>query len=47
MFLAPALYLVYAVLAGVVAMVTVMLPVRAGFNFSGGFVDWILCWKIV
>ncbi len=45
MFLAPALYLVYAVLAGVVAMVTVMLPVRAGFNFSGGFVDWILCWK--
>ena len=34
MFLAPGLYLVHAVL-----------PVRAGFNFSAGFVDWFLSFK--
>ncbi|MEG1847012.1 MAG: N-acetylglucosamine-specific PTS transporter subunit IIBC [Lachnospiraceae bacterium] len=45
MFLAPGLYLVHAGLAGITAAITVLLPVRAGFNFSAGFVDWILCWK--
>lgn len=39
MFLAPGLYLVHAVLAGVSAGITVALPVRAGFSFSGGAVD--------
>ena len=39
MFLAPALYLIYALMAGVTAMITVMLPIRAGFSFSAGFLD--------
>lgn len=39
MFLAPGLYLVHAALAGITAGITVALPVRAGFSFSGGAVD--------
>lgn len=39
MFLAPALYLVHAVLAGITAAITVALPIRAGFCFSGGAID--------
>lgn len=42
MFLAPALYLVHAVLAGVTAAITVALPIRAGFSFSGGSIDLFL-----
>ena len=42
MFLAPGLYVVHALLAGVTAAITVALPVRAGFSFSGGAIDWIL-----
>lgn len=42
MFLAPALYAVHAVLTGITVAVTAMLPTRAGFNFSAGFVDWFL-----
>lgn len=45
MFLAPVLYVIHALLAGITAAVTVMFPVRAGFNFSGGFVDWFLSFK--
>lgn len=39
MFLAPALYLVYAVLYGVFTVITVALGFRAGFCFSAGAVD--------
>lgn len=39
MFLAPALYFVHALLAGITAFITVALPVRAGFSFSGGSID--------
>lgn len=39
MFLAPALYVLYALMSGVVAAITVMLPIRAGFSFSAGFLD--------
>jgi hypothetical protein len=39
MFLAPGLYLVHALLAGITAGITVALPVRAGFSFSGGAID--------
>lgn len=39
MFLAPALYVLYAVMTGITAMITVMLPIRAGFSFSAGFLD--------
>ncbi len=45
MFLAPGLYAVHAVLAGISAFVCTLLPVRSGFNFSGGFVDWFLSFK--
>ncbi|MBQ7217331.1 MAG: PTS transporter subunit EIIC [Synergistaceae bacterium] len=42
MFLAPGLYLLHAVLTGISAIVCAYLPVRCGFNFSAGMVDWIL-----
>ncbi len=45
MFLAPGLYLVHAVLTGLSAFVCTLLPVRCGFNFSAGLVDWILSFK--
>ncbi|MGL4948985.1 MAG: glucose PTS transporter subunit EIIB, partial [Anaeroplasmataceae bacterium] len=45
MFLAPGLYVLHAGLAGLSAVVCTLLPVRSGFNFSGGFVDWILSFK--
>lgn len=42
MFLAPGLYLVHALLAGITAGITVALPIRAGFSFSGGSIDLFL-----
>ena len=42
MFLAPGLYLIHAILTGISAVICAYLPVRCGFNFSAGFVDWIL-----
>ena len=42
MFLAPGLYVVHALLAGITAGITVALPVRAGFSFSGGAIDLFL-----
>lgn len=42
MFLAPGLYLVHALLAGISAGITVALPIRAGFSFSGGSIDMVL-----
>ncbi|MBQ7543662.1 MAG: PTS transporter subunit EIIC [Synergistaceae bacterium] len=42
MFLAPGLYLLHALLTGISAVVCAYLPVRCGFNFSAGMVDWIL-----
>lgn len=45
MFLAPGLYVVHALLTGISMAVVAALPVRAGFNFSAGFVDWILSFK--
>lgn len=42
MFLAPALYVVHALLAGITAAITVALPIRAGFSFSGGAIDLFL-----
>lgn len=45
MFLAPGLYLVHAVLTGISVAICAALPVRAGFNFSAGFVDWFLSFK--
>lgn len=45
MFLAPGLYLVHAVLTGISVAICAALQVRAGFNFSAGFVDWFLSFK--
>ncbi|MCR4650372.1 MAG: N-acetylglucosamine-specific PTS transporter subunit IIBC [Lachnospiraceae bacterium] len=45
MFLAPGLYLVHAVLTGISATICALLPVRLGFNFSAGLVDYILSFK--
>ena len=42
MFLAPGLYLIHAILTGISAIICAYLPVRCGFNFSAGFVDWVL-----
>ncbi len=45
MFLAPGLYVVHALLAGISAFVVSILGVRVGFNFSAGLVDYILSFK--
>ena len=45
MFLAPGLYLIHAILTGISAVICAYLPVRCGFNFSAGLVDWILSFK--
>ncbi len=45
MFLAPGLYFLHALLTGISAIVCTMMPVRCGFNFSAGLVDWILSFK--
>ncbi len=42
MFLAPGLYAVHAILTGISVAACALLPTRAGFQFSAGFVDWIL-----
>ncbi|MGM9668134.1 MAG: PTS transporter subunit EIIC [Faecousia sp.] len=42
MFLAPVLYLIYALLYGVIAAITVALGFRGGFCFSGGAIDLVL-----
>ena len=46
MFLAPALYVCHALLTAISVAVCAVLPVRAGFNFSAGFVDWILSFQV-
>jgi PTS system N-acetylglucosamine-specific IIC component len=45
MFLAPPLYAVHAVLTGTALALCAALPVRCGFNFSAGLVDWVLSFK--
>ena len=45
MFLAPALYVAHAVLTGISVAIVAALPIRAGFQFSAGFVDWFLSFK--
>lgn len=45
MFLAPALYVLHALLTGVTVAIVAALPARAGFWFSAGLVDWVLSFK--
>ena len=42
MFLAPVLFVIHAFLTAVSMFVMAILPVRAGFQFSGGFIDLLL-----
>ncbi len=41
MFLAPVLYVIHAVLTGLSVLIVAAMPVRAGFWFSAGLVDYI------
>lgn len=43
MFLSPVLYFVHALLSGLVVGLVAALDVRAGFNFSAGLIDMVLC----
>lgn len=45
MFLAPVLYGIHALLTGISLFIVTLLPARAGFNFSAGFVDWFLSFQ--
>ena len=46
MFLAPALYVVHAVLTGLSLAVTYSLGVLDGFGFSAGFIDYVIDWGL-
>ncbi|NDR58911.1 PTS transporter subunit EIIC [Aliiruegeria sabulilitoris] len=44
LFVAPLLYAVHAVLAGLAQLITFLLGARLGFSFSHGFIDFALFW---
>lgn len=44
LFVAPMLYAVHAVLAGLAQLITFLLGARLGFSFSHGFIDFALFW---
>lgn len=46
MFLAPALYLVHAILTGLAMSIMDILDVRLGFGFSAGLFDYVLNYKL-
>ena len=46
MFLAPALYAVHAVLTGLALSVSYAFGILHGFDFSAGFIDYILSWGL-
>lgn len=46
MFLAPALYIVHALLTGLSLAVTYSLGVLDGFGFSAGFIDYVIDWGL-
>ncbi len=43
LFLAPGLYVIHAVLSGIIAMLCAVSPMRLGFTFSAGLVDLLIC----
>lgn len=45
MFLAPGLYVIHALLTSISMFICTIISTRCGFNFSAGFVDWILSFK--
>ncbi|WP_407272199.1 glucose-specific PTS transporter subunit IIBC [Radiobacillus sp. PE A8.2] len=46
LFVAPVLFLIHCAFAGLSFVVMDLLHVKAGFTFSGGFIDYILYWKL-
>ena len=46
MFVAPMLYLLYAVMSGIIAAITIALGSLVGFGFSAGLFDLVLNWNI-
>ncbi|SDY00965.1 glucose-specific PTS transporter subunit IIBC [Thermoactinomyces sp. DSM 45892] len=46
LFVAPVLFAIHCVLAGVSFMIMALLNVKAGLTFSGGVIDYLLYWKI-
>ncbi|MFD5470227.1 PTS transporter subunit EIIC [Streptomyces sp. NPDC127105] len=46
MFIAPVLYVLHAVLTAASMAITWALGVHAGFNFSAGFIDYVLDWHL-
>ncbi|CAL9534101.1 PTS sugar transporter subunit IIA [Streptomyces althioticus] len=46
MFIAPALYVIHAVLTALSMAITWALGVHAGFTFSAGFIDYALNWNL-
>ncbi|PYZ99116.1 PTS glucose transporter subunit IICBA [Alteribacter lacisalsi] len=45
LFVAPVLFLIHCILAGFSFVVMDLLNVKAGFTFSGGFIDYVLYWN--
>lgn len=45
-FVAPVLYIINNILAGLSYMIMDLLNVKAGFSFSGGFIDYVLYWPL-
>jgi len=45
MFLAPVLYVIHAVMTGIIAAILASLPIRSGFNFSAGVLDLFFSFK--
>ncbi|MBU8905095.1 glucose-specific PTS transporter subunit IIBC [Desertibacillus haloalkaliphilus] len=46
LFVAPVLFLIHCVFAGFSFVVMDLLGVKAGFTFSGGFIDYVLYWGL-
>lgn len=46
MFLAPALYVIHAILTGLSMAILYSLKILAGFGFSAGFIDYFLNWGL-
>lgn len=46
MFLAPALYLIHALLTGLLMALTYSIGMKLGFGFSAGLIDYLINWHL-
>ncbi|SET53631.1 PTS system D-glucose-specific IIA component, Glc family /PTS system D-glucose-specific IIB component, Glc family /PTS system D-glucose-specific IIC component, Glc family [Oceanobacillus limi] len=46
LFVAPVLFLIHSIFAGFSFVIMDLLNVKAGFTFSGGFIDYVLYWGL-